>query len=927
MTTLGGGSVAAYGLRYQYLSTVEYFLRYLREHPELIARTTLVVEPLFKNANDADDDIVDFAIELDDAAVHHIQVKATTKSDQYSLQPADARAALKRLLDHPADNSTLLTNKPLSPGLSSECAITDDDSPVTTYTWAEGPQRPPGADPRRVFLAVDHRTPAELRGSIAELVRHFRKIGRLKQGLTSARLLVGILLDFIFDAAAGLEPARITALDLLAKVHMPDPRMAQLAGGFDWGLPMSGIPNYGSTVARMEILDEIVEQLATDDIREVPKLVVLAGHTGIGKSVIATDYSHADRVSYQFVCWIDCRDPEMIAPRIRDIVAQLTKDVVPPAAEVSRIFTGILGRVAGPWLLVFDGIQNASDIESYVPSVGCGSILITTNNSLGWWDTAHQVQIGTFTDDEAIECFTSYAAISSEALDEVRQPIREIVERLGRIPLAVSMAGLYFRNTQGRLDELALQYFADLAALDDSFSVPRGFGNKTAFDAIRYAVENLGKGTRAPRRRDTQKLLYAGSLLAPELLPVNLLLPATAEALHISITNLPKPAEVEAELRRDVIATLRTQTIAHRVTNAEPGAITPASDTVAVHPLVHNVLQRICLARVRPGDLQQMAASLMYFLVGWIGELRTAGQFFAVEQLRMHAQALLELVNEREPLSTPSADHDKHYRYLKAMLQSELGTCQFSRGNLQEAYNLGLAAVQALSVIPKDQNARVIAMKCIFDQIHDLSMGEAPPPLLAIHAHLLVQFCNECESNPAEAFRDTAYRFAGEVLAMVTRTATYRGSEPLRAIADQLNQIAARDPSPETRPHTRNAIRNQMIDAGEYQAILDNLPEWRTADQGIHNAVIFDGLEAVANLYLGRIADAAALIGTILELKPYGQHLLIFTHEALKKVAKGLDQVIPTAGPDEARLQQMLGDVLARYNELGGPPNGASNST
>jgi hypothetical protein len=67
MTTLGGGSVAAYGLKYQYLSTVEYLLRYLRGHPELIARTTLVVEPLVKSANDADDD----------AAVHHIQVKAT----------------------------------------------------------------------------------------------------------------------------------------------------------------------------------------------------------------------------------------------------------------------------------------------------------------------------------------------------------------------------------------------------------------------------------------------------------------------------------------------------------------------------------------------------------------------------------------------------------------------------------------------------------------------------------------------------------------------------------------------------------------------------------------------------------------------------------------------------------------------------------
>ncbi len=35
----------------------------------------------------------------------------------------------------------------------------------------------------------------------------------------------------------------------------------------------------------------------------------------------------------------------------------LTKDVVPPAADVSAIFTGMLGRLPGPWLLIFDGIQ------------------------------------------------------------------------------------------------------------------------------------------------------------------------------------------------------------------------------------------------------------------------------------------------------------------------------------------------------------------------------------------------------------------------------------------------------------------------------------------------------------------------------------------------------------------------------------------
>ncbi len=921
MTTRGGGAVAAYGLKYQYLATADYFLRYLREHPELIQRATLVVEPLLINADGKDDDIVDFAIEVDDVASHHIQVKATTKPDQYPLQPADARAVLDRLLGHGTENSMLLTNKPLSPELAADCTIIETGSPATTYTWAKGPQPPQDAAPRQVSLAVDSRTPAQLRSAIAELVRYFRNHRALGPGITTARLLVAILLDFIFDAAAGNELSRITALDLLAKIHRPDAQMAHLAGGFDWGLPMTGIPSYASTVPRMAILDEITEHLTADDTRTVPPRVVLAGHTGIGKSVIATDYCHTDRISYEFLCWIDCRDTDMIAPRIRDIVAQLTKDVVPPAADVSKIFTGILARVSGPWLLVFDGIQNAFDIDPYVPTVGHGSILITTNNSLGWWDTAHQMEIGVFTEDEAINCFTTYAGFSPDALDEVREPIREIVERLGRIPLAVSMAGLYFRNTQGRLDELAVQYFADLASLDDSFSIPRGFENKTAFDAIRYAVENLGKGTKAPFRRDAQALLYAGSLLAPELLPVNLLLPATAEALHISITKLPKPAEADPALRRGVIATLRTQTIAHRVTNAEPRTLTPASETVAVHPLVHEILQRNCLSRVRPGDLQSMAASLMFFLVGWIGILRTEGQFFAVEQLRMHAEALLELVSEREPLSTESVDHDKHYKYLKAMLQIELSTCQFSRGNLQEAYNLGLAAMRALSTIAYDQNARMIAMKSVFDQIHDLSFGEAPAALLAIHAHVLVQFCNECEARPEDAFRNIAYTFAGEALAMITRIPTYRESPQLQSIATQLKDVGARDPEPETRAHTRNVIRNQLIDAGEYQAILDGLPEWRSLDGGVHNAIIFDGLQAVAQLHTDRFDDALPVIDTILNLKPYGQHLLVFTHEALKKIAKALYETIPTAGDDAGRLQQALDKVLARYYQLGGPPD------
>jgi hypothetical protein len=52
--------------------------------------------------------------------------------------------------------------------------------------------------------------------------------------------------------------------------------------------------------------------------------------------------------------------------------------------------------------------------------------------------------------------------------------------RLGRVPLAVSMAGMYSRNAAGTVDELSTDFFAQLDALDDLSAIPTGF-NRTAF--------------------------------------------------------------------------------------------------------------------------------------------------------------------------------------------------------------------------------------------------------------------------------------------------------------------------------------------------------------------------------------------------------------------------------------------------------------
>src|ERR1700730_17502048 len=103
MGALGGGGIAAFGLRYQYLVAAEYVLAFLRDNLALIPHTQLLTEPLHKQSDGKDDDAVDFAIEIDDEPSHSVQVKSSSEPDDHPLQPAAAREVFDRLVLHPAE--------------------------------------------------------------------------------------------------------------------------------------------------------------------------------------------------------------------------------------------------------------------------------------------------------------------------------------------------------------------------------------------------------------------------------------------------------------------------------------------------------------------------------------------------------------------------------------------------------------------------------------------------------------------------------------------------------------------------------------------------------------------------------------------------------------------------------------------------------
>jgi hypothetical protein len=114
---VAGGNQSAFGYRYQYLATIERFLRYMRDHLGQLGAIALHVEPttLMREGIARDDDIIDFAIELNDEIAERDQVKGSSNPDDNKLYHGEADAVFRRLNGEVATRSVLVTNRPLGP--------------------------------------------------------------------------------------------------------------------------------------------------------------------------------------------------------------------------------------------------------------------------------------------------------------------------------------------------------------------------------------------------------------------------------------------------------------------------------------------------------------------------------------------------------------------------------------------------------------------------------------------------------------------------------------------------------------------------------------------------------------------------------------------------------------------------------------------
>jgi hypothetical protein len=205
-----GGQVAAYGFRYQYLAAAEQILLYLVAHASEIDAISLTIEPArFDDVDHGErspDEVIDYTINHHAVAVQRTQVKATqVPSVSRPLLPRAVTKIFTRMARGVSGEGLpqILTNRPPSKRLRERCGEPVSATAAQITYELRNAQGPHG------IIIHDQRSIAEVKHSLLQQIRTIRGDQALGRGTKSADLLMSVLLDHIFDAAAGMSPNTI----------------------------------------------------------------------------------------------------------------------------------------------------------------------------------------------------------------------------------------------------------------------------------------------------------------------------------------------------------------------------------------------------------------------------------------------------------------------------------------------------------------------------------------------------------------------------------------------------------------------------------------------------------------------------------------------------------------------------------------------
>lgn len=204
------------------------------------------------------------------------------------------------------------------------------------------------------------------------------------------------------------------------------------------------------------------------------RIVVVHGAGGVGKSQLVLNFVQLHQGDYSAVFWVEATTKtavERLFAQIYQLLYEVhdvaglqsarAEDAVP---AVKRWFYGRRKR----WLFIFDSADHVEpecdlasvDLRYFLPDDPSVDVIITTRNtSVRKISSLNGVEVAEMTPEEATTLFLKEAEMTAVTSEQKRE-VKSIVEEVGYLALAVSLAGAYVAATP-RLRADIMQYLPE----------------------------------------------------------------------------------------------------------------------------------------------------------------------------------------------------------------------------------------------------------------------------------------------------------------------------------------------------------------------------------------------------------------------------------------------------------------------------------